>query len=123
MHAESPQLSTHLIAKQQHIKGSLTSGLYENTPPQHKQLAMSNPGCAGKPNTTSLLLAAGLNAAVLGYVAFKLYRSASVQHEKYLQLKASAQRLWRLATQVCEQSSAQERIAAVAGRCKAPQDI
>jgi hypothetical protein len=55
---------------------------------------------AGKPTATSWVVAAGVNAAVLGYVSYKLYRTAVVQHEKHKQLKRSAQRLWRLATQV-----------------------
>lgn len=56
--------------------------------------------CVGKPTTTSWVVAAGVNAAVLGYVSYKLYRNAVVQHEKHRQLKRSAQRLWKLATQV-----------------------
>jgi hypothetical protein len=60
----------------------------------------------GKPTTTSWVVAAGVNAAVLGYVSYKLYRNAVVQHEKHRQLKRSAQRLWKLATQVCYTAAA-----------------
>lgn len=56
---------------------------------------------AGKPATASWLVAAGVNAAVLGYVSYKLYRNAVVQHDKYKQLRRAEKRLWRLATQVC----------------------
>jgi hypothetical protein len=59
----------------------------------------------GKPTATSWVVAVGVNAAVLGYVSYKLYRNAVVQHEKHTQLKRSAQRLWKLATQVRSSSS------------------
>jgi hypothetical protein len=59
----------------------------------------------GTPTTASWVVAAGVNAAVLGFVGYKLYRNAVVQHEKHRQLKHSNQRLWRLATQVRETSS------------------
>jgi len=58
----------------------------------------------GTPTTASWLVAAGVNAAVLGYVSYKLYRNAVVQQDKYKQLKRSAQRLWRLATQASANS-------------------
>lgn len=59
---------------------------------------MPTPGSSA--TTTSWLVAAAINAAVLGYVSYKAYRNVVVQHEKHQQLKRSAQRLWKLATQV-----------------------
>lgn len=56
---------------------------------------------AGKPNAASWIVAAGVNAAVLGYFSYRLYRNAVVEAEKHKQLKRSAQRLYVLATQVC----------------------
>lgn len=64
------------------------------------RLPVSVMNAVGKPTTTSWVVAAGFNAAVLGYVSYKLYRNAVVQQEKHRQLKRSAQRLWKLATQV-----------------------
>lgn len=46
------------------------------------------------------MLAAGVNVAVLGYIAHKLYKSTSVQLEQLSQLKKGANRCWQLATQV-----------------------
>jgi hypothetical protein len=56
--------------------------------------------------TTSWLVAATINAAVLGYVSYKAYRNFVVQADKHQQLKRSAQRLWKLATQVGEGTTA-----------------
>lgn len=55
---------------------------------------------AGSTTTASCVIAAGVNAAVLCYVGYKLYRNAIVQNEKHKQLKLSEKRLWQLATQV-----------------------
>lgn len=48
----------------------------------------------------SYILAAGVNLAVVAYVGHKLYKSLTVQWETQSNLKRSASRLWKLATQV-----------------------
>lgn len=77
--------------------GAFTSSKSHTTTPS--ELLQVLLGICGTPTTASWLVAAGVNAAVLGYVSYKLYRNAVVQQDKYKQLKRSAQRLWRLATQ------------------------